>query len=244
MLSFYLPFIFVYNSPMKILVTSGGTSEAIDSVRSITNHSTGRLGKIITETLLAAGHEVCLITTKRAVKPEAHPNLSIREINNTNDLLVEMQERVQDYQVLIHSMAVSDYTPVYMTGLEEVQASSDLEEFLRKENKEAKISSNDEVQVLFLKKTPKIISLVKEWNPAIHLIGFKLLVNVSEDHLIEVAQASLIKNKADLIIANDLRHISEKQHLAYFVEQDHLQTARTKEEIATLLLEKIQSYDS
>ena len=229
---------------MKILVTSGGTSEAIDSVRSITNHSTGRLGKIITEILLAAGHEVCLITTHRALKPDFHPYLTIREIKNTHDLLLEMKERVQHYQVLIHSMAVSDYTPVYMTGLEEVQASSDLEEFLRKENQEAKISSNDEVQVLFLKKTPKIISLVKEWNPAIHLIGFKLLVNVSEDHLIEVAQASLIKNKADLIIANDLRHISEKQHLAYFVEQDHLQTARTKEEIATLLLEKIQAYDS
>lgn len=229
---------------MKILVTSGGTSEAIDSVRSITNHSTGRLGKIITEILLAAGHEVCLITTHRALKPDFHPYLTIREIKNTHDLLLEMKERVQHYQVLIHSMAVSDYTPVYMTGLEEVQASSDLEEFLRKENKEAKISSNDEVQVLFLKKTPKIISLVKEWNPAIHLIGFKLLVNVSEDHLIEVAQASLIKNKADLIIANDLRHISEKKHLAYFVEQDHLQTARTKEEIATLLLEKIQAYDS
>ncbi|MCW3743629.1 hypothetical protein K6Y81_51135, partial [Burkholderia cenocepacia] len=74
-LSFYLPLIFVYNSAMKILVTSGGTSEAIDSVRSITNHSTGHLGKIITETLLSAGHEVCLITTKRALKPEPHPNL-------------------------------------------------------------------------------------------------------------------------------------------------------------------------
>ena len=109
---------------MKILVTSGGTSEAIDSVRSITNHSTGRLGKIIHRNLACAGHEVCLITTKRALKPEAHPNLSIQEINNTKDLLLEMQERVQDYQVLIHSMAVSDYTPVYMTGLEEVQASS------------------------------------------------------------------------------------------------------------------------
>ena len=228
---------------MKILVTSGGTSEAIDSVRSITNHSTGRLGKIITETLLAAGHEVCLITTHRALKPDSHPHLTILEIKNTHDLLLEMKERVQHYQVLIHSMAVSDYTPIYMTSLEEVQTSSDLEEFLRKENKEAKISSNDEVQVLFLKKTPKIISLVKEWNPAIHLIGFKLLVNVSENHLIEVAQVSLKKNKADLIIANDLRHISEKQHLAYFVEQDHLQTARTKEEIASLLLEKIQTYD-
>ena len=229
---------------MKILVTSGGTSEAIDSVRSITNHSTGRLGKIITETLLAAGHEVCLITTKRSVKSEAHPNLIIREINNTNDLLVVMQELVKDYQVLIHSMAVSDYTPVYMTGLGEVQASSNLEEFLNKQNHQAKISSTDEVQVLFLKKTPKIISLIKEWNPAIHLIGFKLLVDVSEDYLIEIARKSLIKNQADLIIANDLTQISANQHRAIFVENDHLQTVQTKEGIANLLLEKIQAYDS
>ncbi len=229
---------------MKILVTSGGTSEAIDSVRSITNHSTGRLGKIITETLLAAGHEVCLITTKRALKPEAHPNLSIREINNTNDLLVVMQELVKKYQVLIHSMAVSDYTPVYMTGLDEVQASSNLEEFLNKQNHQAKISSTDEVQVLFLKKTPKIISLVKDWNPSIHLIGFKLLVDVTEDHLIEVARQSLVKNQADLIIANDLTQISAYQHRAIFVENDCLQTVQTKEEIANLLLEKIHIYDS
>ena len=229
---------------MKILVTSGGTSEAIDSVRSITNHSTGRLGKIITETLLAAAHEVCLITTKRALKPEAHPNLSIREIDNTNDLLVVMQELVQEYQILVHSMAVSDYTPVYMTGLAEVEASSNLEEFLNKHNHQAKISSNDEVQVLFLKKTPKIISLVKEWNPAIHLIGFKLLVDVSEDYLIEIARKSLIKNQADLIIANDLTQISANQHRAIFVEKEELQTVQTKEEIANLLLKKIQAYDS
>ena len=229
---------------MKILVTSGGTSEAIDSVRSITNHSTGRLGKIITETLLAAGHEVFLITTKRALKPEAHPNLSIREIDNTNDLLVVMQELVKEYQVLIHSMAVSDYTPVYMTGLEEVEASSNLEEFLNKQNHQTKISSNDEVQVLFLKKTPKIISLVKEWNPAIHLIGFKLLVDVTENYLIEIARQSLVKNQADLIIANDLTQISANQHHAIFVEKEQLQTVQTKEEIASLLLEKIQTYDS
>ncbi len=229
---------------MKILVTSGGTSEAIDSVRSITNHSTGRLGKIITETLLAAGHEVCLITTKRALKPEAHPNLSILEINNTNDLLLEMQERVADYQILIHSMAVSDYTSVYMTGLEEVQASSNLEEFLSKQNHQAKISSTDEVQVLFLKKTPKIISLVKEWNPAIHLIGFKLLVDVSENHLIDTARNSLINNQADLIIANDQTQISTDKHRAIFVEKNQLQSVNTKEEIAELLLEKIQAYHS
>lgn len=224
---------------MKILVTSGGTSEAIDSVRSITNHSSGKLGKIITETLLKAGHEVCLITTLQAVKPVSHPNLTIIEIQNTADLLQVMKDKVTDYQVLIHSMAVSDYTPVYMTGFDEVEASQDLTEFLDKKNKETKISSKDDVQVLFLKKNPKIISLVKEWNPNIHLIGFKLLVDVSREHLIQIARESLEKNQADLIVANDLTQINGEQHKAYLVEKNSFQTATSKQKIADLLLDRI-----
>lgn len=228
---------------MKILVTSGGTSEAIDSVRSITNHSSGRLGKIITETLLETGHEVCLITTLQAVKPVSHPNLTIIEIKNTADLLQVMKDKVTDYQVLIHSMAVSDYTPVYMAGFDEVEASQDLTEFLDMKNQETKISSKEDVQVLFLKKNPKIITLVKEWNPNIHLIGFKLLVDVSQEHLIQIARESLEKNQADLIVANDLTQISSEQHKAYLVENNSFQTAMSKQEIADLLLEKIKSYD-
>ena len=227
---------------MKILVTSGGTSEAIDRVRSITNHSTGRLGKVITETLLKAGHQVCLITTQQALKPELHPNLTMIEIQNTSDLLQEMKRIVPDYQVLLHSMAVSDYTPVYMTGIGEVSASQELSEFLTKENSESKISSKEDVQVLFLKKNPKIISLVKEWNPDIHLIGFKLLVDVTKEHLIRIARESLEKNKADIIVANDLNQIKSEQHLAYLVEKDTYQTASSKTEIAELLLEKIQGF--
>ena len=228
---------------MKILVTSGGTSEKIDRVRSITNHSSGKLGKIITETFLKAGHEVCLITTLQAVKPVNQPNLTIIEIKNTADLLHVMKDKVMDYQVLIHSMAVSDYTPVYMTGFDEVQASQDLTEFLDKKNQETKISSKEDVQVLFLKKNPKIISLIKEWNPKIHLIGFKLLVDVSQEHLIQIARESLEKNQADLIVANDLTQISSEQHKAYLVEKHSFQIAMSKHEIADLLLEKIKSYD-
>ena len=229
---------------MKILVTSGGTSEAIDRVRSITNHSTGRLGLVITEALIKAGYEVCLITTSHAIKPASHPNLKIIEIKNTLDLLEEMRNLVKDYQVLIHSMAVSDYTPVYMTSIDEVQASQDLSEFLTKHNTETKISSKEEAQILFLKKNPKIISLVKEWNSKIHLIGFKLLVDVSQEHLIQVARESLEKNQADIIIANDLTQINSDQHLAYLIEKNVYQTAYSKQEIAELLLEKIQGFDS
>ena len=228
---------------MKILVTSGGTSEAIDRVRSITNHSTGHLGLVITEALIKAGHEVCLITTSQAVKPASHPNLKIIEIKNTLDLLEEMRNLVKDYQVLIHSMAVSDYTPVYMTSIDEVQASQDLSKFLTKQNTESKISSKEDAQILFLKKNPKIISLVKEWNPKIHLIGFKLLVDVTKEHLIDVARESLNKNRADIIVANDLTQINSEQHLAYLVEKNIYQTAYSKQEIADLLLEKIKSYD-
>ena len=228
---------------MKILVTSGGTSEAIDRVRSITNHSTGHLGLVITEALIKAGHEVCLITTSHAIKPASHPNLKIIEIKNTLDLLVEMRNLVKDYQVLIHSMAVSDYTPVYMTSIDEVKASQDLSEFLTKHNTETKISSKEEAQILFLKKNPKMISLVKEWNPKIHLIGFKLLVDVSREYLIQIARESLEKNKADIIVANDLTQINAEQHIAYLVEKSSFQTATSKQEIADLLLNKIQSYE-
>ena len=225
---------------MHILITSGGTSEAIDRVRSITNHSTGRLGKIIVETALAKGHQVTLITTPTALKPQPHPQLKLLVINNVKDLLTQMQKEVPHHQVLIHAMAVSDYSPVYMTGLDEVEKAPDLHGFLQQKNKETKISSKEEYQVLFLKKNPKIISLVKEWNPAIQLIGFKLLVAVSSEELIQVARESLVKNHASMIVANDLTKIQDGHHQAYLVTDDQILEASTKTEIADTILSYIE----
>ncbi|WP_060976349.1 phosphopantothenate--cysteine ligase [Streptococcus sp. CCH8-C6] len=226
---------------MNILITSGGTSEKIDRVRSITNHSTGRLGKIIAETFLDKGDQVTLVTTPKAVRPAAHPNLTIVKIENVAELLESLKPLVHTHDVLIHAMAVSDYTPVYMTGLEAVAASSDMTEFLNKTNSESKISSQDDVQVLFLKKTPKIISLVKKWNPAIRLIGFKLLVNVTKEELLKTARASLIKNQAEIIVANDLTEISNQEHRAYLVGKETVTKAQSKEEIAQLLYQHIRN---
>ena len=220
---------------MNILITSGGTSEKIDRVRSITNHSTGRLGKIIAETFLDKGDQVTLVTTPKAVRPATHPNLTIVQIENVAELLESLKPLVHTHDVLIHAMAVSDYTPVYMTGLEAVAASPDMTEFLNKTNSESKISSQDDVQVLFLKKTPKVISLIKKWNPAIRLIGFKLLVNVTKEELLKTARDSLIKNQAEIIVANDLTEISNHGHRAYLVGKDTVTQAQSKEEIAQLL---------
>ena len=229
---------------MKLLITSGGTSEKIDQVRSITNHSTGKLGALIADSFLAQGDQVTLITTRNAIKPAAHPNLTIQIIENVQELFEMMKPLVKTHDVLIHSMAVSDYTPIYMTGFEQITTSQDLTEFLNKTNKQSKISSKDNYQVLFLKQTPKIISQVKKWNPNICLIGFKLLVDVSKEKLLTVARASLTKNQAEIIVANDLSDISDNQHHAYLVKINSVIKADTKEEIAQQLVTHIHTKDN
>ena len=185
---------------MKILITSGGTTEKIDAVRGITNHSTGYLGKEIAELFLAKGHQVTLVTTKTAVKPEPKENLKITEITNVDSLLKKMEPLVKEHDVLIHSMAVSDYTPVYMTDFAELEATEDLAQFLHKSN---------------------------------------TLVNVSKDELFEVSRASLRRNKADIIVANDLSDISPDQHIAYLVDEKSEEKVRTKAAIARALFERI-----
>ena len=229
---------------MKLLITSGGTREKIDQVCSIMFHSTGKLGALIAESFLTQGDQVTLVTTQNAVKPAAHPNLTIQIIENVQDLLETMQSLVKTHDVLIHSMAVSDYTPIYMAGFDQITASQDLTEFLNKTNIQGKISSQDDYQVLFLKQTPKIISQVKKWNPNIRLIGFKLLVDVSKEELLTVARASLAKNQAEIIVANDLYDISNNQHHAYLVKENSVIEANTKEEIAQQLVTHIHTKDN
>lgn len=228
---------------MKILITSGGTREAIDQVRSITNHATGRLGQILAQTFLDQGHEVTLITSPSSQRPEAQTNLQIIEVLSVADLEACLQTTVPIHDVLIHSMAVSDYSPIYMTDLAEVSQTKDLKQLLNKTNQEAKISSQADYQVLFLKKTPKLISLVKDWNPQIRLIGFKLLVDVSQEELLTVARKSLEKNQAELIVANDLNQIKQEQHQAYLLDKEGYQIAYSKQDIARAIYERVVNHD-
>ncbi|HFH9838317.1 TPA: phosphopantothenate--cysteine ligase [Streptococcus suis] len=225
---------------MKLLITSGGTSEAIDQVRAITNHASGHLGKIIAEQALKRGHEVTLVTTKQAVKPTSHDKLTVIQITDVDSLKSTLEPLVKTHHALIHSMAVSDYTPVYMTGLDELRETEDISSLLKKQNTDSKISSKADYQVLFLKKTPKVISYVKKWNPSIQLIGFKLLVDVPKEELFAVARQSIERNGADYIVANDLRDIKGKQHIAYLVDTSTEVQAQTKDEIAQLILNTLE----
>ena len=103
--------------------------------------------------------------------------------------------------------------------------------------KDTKISSYENNLVLVLKPTPKIISLIKKESPLTYLVGFKLLDGVSKKELIEVATRLRDKNKCDLVVANDLKDIRNKEHKAYIIDkEDKVVEASDKEDIAKKLV--------
>ncbi|MBO0469676.1 phosphopantothenate--cysteine ligase [Enterococcus sp. DIV0242_7C1] len=250
---------------MNILITAGGTSEKIDNVRSITNHSTGRLGKIIAETFLAQGHHVTYVTTAQAVRPAEQEKLTIVPIETTKDLQEALLEQFDQtaFDSVIHSMAVSDFTTETTLSEEEFieqlsaklveleqPTKQQLKEFLHQGLAEIgetvqdqkKIPSKTDRLLLFLKKNPKIIAMLREKQPQAIVVGFKLLVGVSEEELIQVGQTILEKNHCDFILANDLETIQGDQHKGILIDATgQTQTAQTKAEIARLIVENVEN---
>lgn len=250
---------------MNILITAGGTSEKIDNVRSITNHSTGRLGKAIAETFLVQGHHVTYLTTPYAVRPIATEQLIIEEIETTEELLAKMTQLLatQVFDGIVHSMAVSDFSSEtsiteetliqglaaslaqqqdFSTAGIEKTIKAEIEQLGRQLQKEKKISSNTERLLLFLKKNPKIISMIREKQPTAVLIGFKLLVGVSEEELIKVGRATLEKNQCDFVLANDLETIHGETHHGILIHADgQTESAETKNDIAQLIVRNVEA---
>ena len=249
---------------MNLLITAGGTAERIDDVRSITNHSTGRLGQVIAEHALLNGNDVTYITTAQAIKPKQHPRLTMVEIESALDLDHTLARllKAETFDAVIHSMAVSDFTPglsmpdnELISRLSELLAASALNTeteisqaltsafttVSQERNTAKKISSDAERLILFLEQNPKVIKMVKELQPQTQLVGFKLLVGVSDEDLLRVAKESLQKNQADFVLANDLEKIHGDQHQAILLHRDgDVEKANNKQEIATLILKNIE----
>lgn len=240
----------------NIVITAGGTSEKIDNVRKITNSSSGKLGCVIANKLIEE-HEknikkIYFVCSKNSVKPN-HKKVEIIEIMDTNDLENVVRNLLVDKKIdyFIHSMAVSDYTVQYVTTAEKLAnyfEQKDNENFV--ENicnyeeglNDSKISSSEDNLIIKLKKTPKIISLIKSISPKTFLVGFKLLDGVSEGELIDVAYKLKEKNKCNLVVANDLSNIRNGNHRAFIIKnRDEYVTASGKEDIAEKLIEEMIS---
>ena len=238
----------------KVIITAGGTSEKIDNVRKITNSSSGKLGCTIANKLIQSNEEqiekIYYICSKSSFKP-IHPKIQIIEITDTKDLEISVKGLLTSNKIdyFIHSMAVSDYSVDYVTTAENLalNISSNTNKSVidlicsNKENlNDNKISSNKENLIIKLKKTPKIISMIKDISPSTYLVGFKLLDNVSEKELIDTAINLKNKNNCNLVVANDLENIRKGSHKAFIIKGANDYTIVSgKEDIAERIIEEI-----
>lgn len=198
----------------RILVTSGGTQEYIDEVRVMTNISSGKLGAEIATALIGNGARVTYLHGVKAACPafsnvsffsDGDPYLDVT-VKSAQDAYDRMEELVPTMDAVIHCMAVSDFTFKHDTSI--------------------KCKSNDpQAFIDYMARTiatnPKIISKVKEWNPNTCLVGFKFEVGIPNNELIDLAKASIKKNRCDLVVANDKEEFKkDANHTAYFVYAD------------------------
>lgn len=257
---------------MNIIVTAGGTVESIDAVRSISNMSTGMLGAMIAEeiankfedaTIYFIGSEsaIKIINQKIAFMNEYchydYTKIKILEITDTESVETILKDLLttKNIKSVIHAMAVSDYTVDKVINIEELINSIKTQDFSKEDiidlilnppviDNQSKISSSINTMDIRLKKTPKLINMIKKISPETQLIGFKLLNNVPHEELINVARDSLVRTGADYIIANDLIDIeTNDNHIAYIVDKDTEEKIIGKTAIAKEIAKLVKEVD-
>jgi len=163
----------------KVLVTAGPTYEAIDPVRFIGNHSSGKMGYALAEELAGRGADVTLVSGPVDLKAN-HPSIKLVRVTSALEMF-EACKRTE-YQVAVMAAAVADYAPVQAAPQKIKKAESQL--------------------VLELKKTTDILAyLGKEKKEGQVLVGFALETENEASN----AEQKLKKKNADIIVLNSLR---------------------------------------
>lgn len=187
----------------KILITAGGTQEAIDDVRVISNKSTGRTGYKLAEYFYQQGADVFLLHAENAQIPDFMP-FKHASFRNYSDLQQALQKELgeKSYSHVLHAAAVSDYS------IDNISS--------RGQNlTESKLPSGHHLQ-LNLKPNPKIIEQIRSYsrNPDIKVVGFKLTSHANVEE-IKTAVAKVL-NHSDWVIHNDIEDIDPSKNLHRF----------------------------
>ncbi len=211
---------------MRVIVTSGGTEEAIDGVRSITNTSTGATGAAIAEKFIQKGAGVVYLHAKRAIKPSSLCEMVPFSDFSSLDAEISGLLSHQNFDAVIHAAAVSDYSVAEIrTGGRSFVPSTAL-----------KIESDSEDDIsLVLKKNHKIISRLREYslNKNITVIGFKLTNTPDGSARSEAVEKLFAKSGADFVAHNDLSGINAVSHIVSLYSKSSLIAVfNTKDELA------------
>ena len=164
----------------KVLVTAGATQEAIDPVRYITNHSTGKMGYALAKIAMRRGADVTLVTAPTSLPAPLF--VDVVPVVSAQDMFEAVKERAPQMDIIIKAAAVADYTPLSVS--------------------DEKIKKKDGDLSLPMKRTTDILAYLGEHRkPEQFICGFSM----ETENLVENSKKKLHKKKADLIVANNLR---------------------------------------
>jgi phosphopantothenoylcysteine synthetase/decarboxylase len=208
---------------MNVFVTAGNTQSRIDRVRCVTNIFSGRTGASVARTAWGRGHTVTLATSHPEVLSEFGINpkapgerFTVLPYATFDDLaaIMEAQFRTQRFDAVCHSAAVSDYLPAgtfipdpgtFFNARTNQWEGTGGAARLTPQESGGKIKSSEPELWLRLVRAPKLVDRVRQpWGFGGVLVKFKLEVGISEEKLIEVAEASRQQSAADFMVANTL----------------------------------------
>ena len=201
---------------MKILITSGGTKIPIDRVRSITNMSKGTFGSRIADAFYTKlfndqvisrdfNHKITFFMSKGSKRP-MRQSIDNEYFDSGVDIMkyveystfdeykagIEKLLSEEKFDIIVVAAAVSDYGVAYYY--------------------DGKYRSREDDMCIKLVKLPKILPIMRKLAPNSVICGFKLLVDSTEDELVEAMRKQIIESDVDLVIGNDLRDIKSDNH--------------------------------
>lgn len=164
----------------RVLVTAGPTVEAIDPVRYITNHSTGKMGYAIARQAMLRGAEVTLVTGPVSIDPPMFVN--VVPVTSAADMFEAVTSRAAEQDIIVKAAAVADYTPVQVAS--------------------EKIKKKDGDNAIALTRTKDILGWLGEnRKPGQFLCGFSM----ETENMLDNSRAKLAKKNVDMIVANNLK---------------------------------------
>lgn len=193
----------------RVLVTAGPTREALDPVRYITNHSSGKMGYALARACMLRGAQVTLVTGPTAL--DVPPFVEVAEVTTAKEMMEEVKRRQQGADWIIKAAAVADYRPSMVS--------------------EEKIKKSEEAFSIPMERTEDILGFLGEHKQkGQFLCGFSM----ETQNMLENSRKKLRKKNLDMIVANNV-----KEEGAGFETDTNIVTLITEqEEIALPLMSK------
>ena len=176
-------------SGINVLVTAGSTVEYIDSVRILTNLSSGKMGLNIAQQCLDKCFNVTFVYGHGSLNIPDDPRMNIIRIKTTEEMLKVVKERIlnEKQHIVFHAAAVADFS---------ISHSS--------KKRPNKMDTRNGTKTIKLVPTTKIVDKIKQFDNKIFLVAFKAEYGISKELLVKRALDKLNECNGDLIVANDV----------------------------------------